>query len=328
MVKRGRPSLNLSPEERLQRRRLQLVASQRKRRAQKRLAQPSKPATSESQLPVTPTAAALCQFYDAMFAEDAEPQTHGKMPCPEIQPTCTHCGSAPLDMAALTAAVSHASPASLVRTFQLGTDTYALSSRLASPTRWAEYTSANDDQFHPQETFMQAGSHLPPPPFTLGLGSLDSFGVDPDGTALLSGLDTSPKADAAGNVFLPGLSYRSGVGSYWLPSSPPETDSTMDAPALRGSRLCSPPLCGDGVDFITPWAGTKQVSFSWGDCLAGCQALKDESIKRERLILVFTGDPHGVLTCTHVSCHLHERNTTRPSALHDEMIIALHFHII
>ncbi|KAL7794231.1 hypothetical protein V8C37DRAFT_72658 [Trichoderma ceciliae] len=165
MVKRGRPSLNITPEERLQRRRLQLVASQRKRRAHKRLSQLSKPSRTSSSvvtpeshsLPAMPTM--VCQFYDAMFpgqsTEAAVPQQHGiaaarKMPSPDPQATlavCHHCGSAPLDMATLTAAISSSSPASLLWTAQVGTDTYALSSRLASPMRpstWADYTFANE----------------------------------------------------------------------------------------------------------------------------------------------------------------------------------------
>ncbi|KAL6864568.1 hypothetical protein J3F83DRAFT_142148 [Trichoderma novae-zelandiae] len=74
MVKRGRPSLNLTPEERIQRRRLQLVASQRKRRAHKRLALElsksspgSEPNAQPVALPPRPDKAELCQFYDALF---------------------------------------------------------------------------------------------------------------------------------------------------------------------------------------------------------------------------------------------------------------------
>ncbi|OTA07003.1 hypothetical protein A9Z42_0078100 [Trichoderma parareesei] len=76
MAKRGRPSLNLTPEERIQRRRLQLVASQRKRRAHKRLAlqlskaQPEpkpKPDTEPNSLPPRPDEAGLCRYYDAVF---------------------------------------------------------------------------------------------------------------------------------------------------------------------------------------------------------------------------------------------------------------------
>ncbi|KAK1239318.1 hypothetical protein MKX07_008806 [Trichoderma sp. CBMAI-0711] len=76
MAKRGRPSLNLTPEERIQRRRLQLVASQRKRRAHKRLAlqlskaQPEpkpKPDTEPNSLPSRPDEAGLCRYYDAVF---------------------------------------------------------------------------------------------------------------------------------------------------------------------------------------------------------------------------------------------------------------------
>ncbi|TFA98428.1 hypothetical protein CCMA1212_009805, partial [Trichoderma ghanense] len=72
MAKRGRPSLNLTPEERIQRRRLQLVASQRKRRAHKRLALQlakagPKPDTEPKALPPRPDEAQLCQHYDAVF---------------------------------------------------------------------------------------------------------------------------------------------------------------------------------------------------------------------------------------------------------------------
>ncbi|PTB63683.1 hypothetical protein BBK36DRAFT_1171158 [Trichoderma citrinoviride] len=82
MAKRGRPSLNLTPEERIQRRRLQLVASQRKRRAHKRLAlQLNKsnvrpePETEPGALPPRPDEAQLCQYYDAVFLGQDETAT-------------------------------------------------------------------------------------------------------------------------------------------------------------------------------------------------------------------------------------------------------------
>ncbi|KAH0496141.1 hypothetical protein TgHK011_003520 [Trichoderma gracile] len=86
MAKRGRPSLNLTPEERIQRRRLQLVASQRKRRAHKRLAlqlskaEPEpKPDTEPSSLPQRPDEAELCRYYDAVFLgqDEAVPLSSG-----------------------------------------------------------------------------------------------------------------------------------------------------------------------------------------------------------------------------------------------------------
>ncbi|KAL7810726.1 hypothetical protein V8C44DRAFT_358617 [Trichoderma aethiopicum] len=80
MAKRGRPSLNLTPEERIQRRRLQLVASQRKRRAHKRLAlQPPqaepkpKPDPAPNSFPQRPDEAELCRYYDAVFLGQDEP---------------------------------------------------------------------------------------------------------------------------------------------------------------------------------------------------------------------------------------------------------------
>src|SRR5690242_13781296 len=76
MAKRGRPSLNLTPEERIQRRRLQLVASQRKRRAHKRLAlqlstSEPQPDTEPGVLPPRPDEAELCRYYEAVFLDEA-----------------------------------------------------------------------------------------------------------------------------------------------------------------------------------------------------------------------------------------------------------------
>lgn len=133
MGRRGRPSLNITPEERLQRRRSQLVASQRKRRAHKRLlSQPSMSseqpcaATSETLLPAVPTALPV---YDAMMPGHrtgvavSRPQgvaatvtnttanetssPNARSPPPAV---CHRCGSAPLDTAATPAAVSPTSP--------------------------------------------------------------------------------------------------------------------------------------------------------------------------------------------------------------------------
>lgn len=132
MGRRGRPSLNITPEERLQRRRSQLVASQRKRRAHKRLL--SQPSTSSEQpcaatselLPAVPTALPV---YDAMMPGHrtgvavSRPQgveatvtntsanetssPNARSPPPAV---CHRCGSAPLDAAAIPAAVSPTSP--------------------------------------------------------------------------------------------------------------------------------------------------------------------------------------------------------------------------
>ncbi|RFU80419.1 hypothetical protein TARUN_1808 [Trichoderma arundinaceum] len=294
MVKRGRPSLNLTPEERLQRRRSQLVASQRKRRAHKRLSQPSKPssaATSGGQRPNVPVPnEALCQYYDAMFlgqdAEIAVSQHRGvaaasKTPSPDCHQSsltvCHRYGSAPLDMATLTAAMSSSSPASLLWTAQLGTDAYALSSRLASPLRSSagvDYTSANgpdnpgtDEDIFTEEHLMQTRSSMPP--FALGVDSFDALDIDLDGGALLSEVDTrvsQQKCDAQAtvatridNVFLPGLSGCANPESFWMPSSPPRTVSTLTGPMLSGPALCDE--SDDGVvDLLASWAGAKQVS--------------------------------------------------------------------
>lgn len=287
MVKRGRPSLNLTPEERVQRRRLQLVASQRKRRAHKRLAQLPKPCTEspESPLPVMPGQEALCQFYDAMFleqAEDAVSLHHGsdassvsstaKISSPDLQPlsVCHHCGSAPLDMATLTAAMSSHSPASLLWTFQLGTDTYAPFSRLEAPmppSTWADYPSATDPEilgidqdFFADEHLAQACSNMP-----LFDSLLDSFGpgIDLHGDSVLGDLAPTKESD---NIFLPGRFNRE--HSFWMPTDANEMpySHAKAYPTRRPSspfaqaQETGPMLRGDGADPLAPWAGTKQVS--------------------------------------------------------------------
>ncbi|KAH6608237.1 hypothetical protein Trco_004550 [Trichoderma cornu-damae] len=266
MVKRGRPSLNLTPEERLQRRRRQLVASQRKRRAHKRLSQPSKPsptASPEKQVP-----AALWDFSDAVFlagrhVEDAVSQQYGvgamsKASCAASQDSrstmvavCQYCGLAPLDMAgAVNTAMSPSSAASLLWSPRPGTDTYALSSRLAGlvpSSAWADYTSATwpdkagpDQDPFAQERLVQACTNMPPQ-LGLAIDPFDLVDAGLDGGFLLSELDASSplqSRDAAAfatrmdSVFLPEPSNRSDTISFWMPPSPPETSS-----ARRGREL-------------------------------------------------------------------------------------------
>ncbi|KAK4077000.1 uncharacterized protein Triagg1_3967 [Trichoderma aggressivum f. europaeum] len=317
MVKRGRPSLNLTPEERVQRRRLQLVASQRKRRAHKRLAQQpnskskSKPATeSPDLLPVRPDQEALCQFYDAMFSDgdatnasaarkmpsssSSDPQPHPfAQPHPHPHPhtppaVCHNCGSAPLDTIALTAVVSAHSPASLMRTSHLRTDTYASSSRLAGPTpsssAWDEheYPSATapdkpgiDQHFFTDEHLAQAYGGIPL--LDSILGSLEPLGMGLDGSSLLGGLTPTSNSEAISapapaketeNVFL--LGRFSTAHNEWMPTGvhepsygvekvlasrrPPSPSPEQDDP--------NPTLSGDGADLLPPWAGAKQVSLA------------------------------------------------------------------
>ncbi|KAL7943745.1 hypothetical protein V8C42DRAFT_100392 [Trichoderma barbatum] len=290
MVKRGRPSLNLTPEERVQRRRLQLVASQRKRRAHKRLAQLPKAATeTPDSLPVRPDEEALCQFYDAMFL--GQPEGNGdaanaarKTPSPDPHhaplTVCHNCGSAPLDMASLTAMSSH-SPASLLRTSQLRTDTYAPSSRLAGPmpsSTWAEYPSATgpgkpgvDQDLFTEAHLLRACSSMPL--FDSILDSLLPPGIGLDGNSLLGELESAAGSDQLDsaqtpakepdNVFLPGRFSRS--QSEWMPTNANETPYGYEK-AISSRRPPSPSpnetgstLSDDGVDPLAPWAGTKQA---------------------------------------------------------------------
>ncbi|KAL7907023.1 hypothetical protein GGI35DRAFT_487448 [Trichoderma velutinum] len=290
MVKRGRPSLNLTPEERVQRRRLQLVASQRKRRAHKRLAQQPKPATeSPDSLPVRPEEEALCQFYDAMFSDgDATNASAArKMPSSGPHPhppltVCHNCGSAPLDMAALTAVVSTHSPASLMRTSILRTDTYASSSRLAGPTpsssTWDEYPSTTepdkqgiDQNFFTDEHLAQAYSGMPL--LDSILDSLEPLGMGLDGHSSLGGL--TPTSNPGGisapapaketeNVFLPGRF--STAQNEWLPSSGHHETSYGVEKAIASRRPPSlspekdgPTLSGDGADPLPSWAGKRTI---------------------------------------------------------------------
>lgn len=294
MGRRGRPTLNITPEERLQRRRSQLVASQRKRRAHKRLlsqpaastSEPSPAATSERLLPGIPTALHL--VYDAMILghrtgvavsqhqgvdaaiTDTNTNTtlspNARSPPPAI---CHHCGSAPLDTAAIPAAVSPASPASLLWTRQLGTDTHALSSRLASPsppspTR-ADYTNADepDDAGTDKNSFTYIASHS-----SLFGRQTDSF--DCLGPSLPSEgeLETSSSwlkrpvhafATGIDNVFFPGRATYT-ADSLWMPSSPPEDGPMLTGATLYDPALCGPALSDDSIEFWTPWTGAKQVS--------------------------------------------------------------------
>ncbi|KAM0263779.1 hypothetical protein ACHAQJ_001097 [Trichoderma viride] len=286
MVRRGRPLLNLTPEERLQRRRSQLVASQRKRRAHKRLSQPSKAsaaATPENQLPVMPPS--LHPVYDAMIVghstEVAVSQHHGVAATNKISslgpqsplPVCHRCGSAPFDMVSLTEAMSASSAASLWWTFQFGTDTHMLSSRLASPMRssiWADSTSANepDDAGIDQESFTftkepiteEASSNMQMPLRNFGINPFEHLGdAEPETSSIRQKCDTSTFITVTDNIFFPGLSD-SYENSFWMPTSPPEAGPTLTGATLCGSTLCSPVLCDDSVDLLTPWAGTKQVS--------------------------------------------------------------------
>lgn len=290
MGRRGRPSLNITPEERLQRRRSQLVASQRKRRAHKRLlSQPSTSAgdpaaTSERLAPAIPTV--LHPVHDAMMlrhrAGVAVSQHQGvdattaiananttlspsaRSPPPAI---CHRCGSAPLDMAAIPAAVSPTSPASLLWTRQLGTDTYALSSRLASPmppsSIWADDRHANepDDAGTDKNSFTYIASHTS----LFGRGD-DSF--DCLGNSLLSEeLETTSNwlkrptnalATGIDNVFFPGRATFT-ADSLWMPSSRQEDDPMLTGATLCGPALCSPMLSNDDIEIWTPWTGAKQV---------------------------------------------------------------------
>ncbi|EHK16132.1 uncharacterized protein TRIVIDRAFT_232487 [Trichoderma virens Gv29-8] len=279
MVKRGRPSLNLTPEERVQRRRLQLVASQRKRRAHKRLAQQPKAATeTPDSLPVRPEEEALCQFYDAMFRDGDATNAVRKMPAshPHAPLTvCHNCGSAPLDMAALTAVVSAHSPASLMRTSMLRTDTHAPSSRLAGPmpsSIWDEYPSTTepdepgiDQSFFTDEHLAQAYSGM--------LDSLVPPGIGLDGTSLLGGSTptsnpegvSTPASAKEDNVFL--LGRFSTVDNEWMPTNSNETPYGYEK-ALASRRPPSPSpdatgptLSGGGADLLPPWAGTRQAIF-------------------------------------------------------------------
>ncbi|KAM0513904.1 hypothetical protein ACHAPE_007259 [Trichoderma viride] len=288
MGRRGRPSLNITPEERLQRRRSQLVASQRKRRAHKRLlSQPStSTATSERLLPAVPTASPV---YDAMMpghragVSVSRPQgveatvtnsTANEAASPNAQSPpaiCHHCGSAPLDTAAIPAAVSPTSPASLLRTRQLGTDTHALSSRLASPmppsSIWAEYTNANEpDAGTDKASFTYIASHASL--YDRGFDSSDCVGSN---TLLSEELETSAAwlkrpahafATGIDNVFFPGRATFT-ADSLWMPSPSLLED---DGPMLTGATLCgpileacSPMLSDDGIEFWTPWTGAKQA---------------------------------------------------------------------
>ncbi|KAL6693301.1 hypothetical protein J3F84DRAFT_350706 [Trichoderma pleuroticola] len=292
MVKRGRPSLNLTPEERVQRRRLQLVASQRKRRAHKRLAQQPKPSTeSPASLPVRPEEA-LCQFYDAMFADgDATNASAArKMPSsdPHLPPTvCHNCGSAPLDTAALTAVVSAHSPASLMRTSLLRTDTHASSSRLAGPTpsssTWGEYeypsATAPDkpginQHFFADGHLAQAYGGIP----LLGsiLDSLEPLGMGLEGNSVLGGPTptSNPEAISAPapaketeNVFL--LGRFSTAHNQWMPTRECEPSygvekvlaSRRRPPSPSPEQDDDPTLSIDGADPLPPWAGAKQAIF-------------------------------------------------------------------
>ncbi|KAL7956928.1 hypothetical protein V8C34DRAFT_315241 [Trichoderma compactum] len=294
MVKRGRPSLNLTPEERVQRRRLQLVASQRKRRAHKRLAQQpkSKRATeSPDSLPVRPDEEALCQFYDAMFS-DGDATNAGaarKMPSssdPHLPPAvCHNCGSAPLDMAALTAVVSADSPASLMRTSILRTDTYASSSRLAGPTpsssAWdeCEYPSATVPDKPGIHQGLFTGGHLAQayggiPLLDSILDSLEPLGMGPDGSSLLGGLTptSNPEGISAPapakekeNVFL--LGRFSTAHNEWMPTDGHEPSYGVEEvlasrrPPSPSPEEDDPALSGDGADLLPPWAGAKQAIF-------------------------------------------------------------------
>ncbi|KAK1238097.1 hypothetical protein MKX08_002676 [Trichoderma sp. CBMAI-0020] len=292
MGRRGRPSLNITPEERLQRRRSQLVASQRKRRAHKRLlSQPSTAseqacaATSETLLPAAPT---VLSVYDAMMpghhagvavsrpqgveatvtntiANETSP--NARSPPPAV---CHRCGSAPRDTAATPAAVSPTSPASLLRTRQLGTDTHALSSRLASPmppsSIWAD-TNANepDDAGTNKASFTYIASHASL--YDRGFDSSDCVGSH---TLLSEELETSAAwlkhpahalATGIDNVFFPGRATFT-ADSLWMPSSSPSDEGPM----LTGATLCgpileacSPMLSDDGIEFWTPWTGAKQA---------------------------------------------------------------------
>ncbi|KAL6901200.1 hypothetical protein GGI43DRAFT_370697 [Trichoderma evansii] len=289
MGRRGRPSLNITPEERLQRRRSQLVASQRKRRAHKRLlSQPAaSTATSERLVPAGPTAPH--PVYDAMIpghrAGVAVSQQQGgdatvsntntntnstlspsaRSPPPAI---CHHCGSAPLDMAAIPAAVSSASPASLLWTRQLGTDTYALSSRLASlmpSSIWADITHANEPD--------DAGTDKNPSTYIASHTSLFGRGIDSFdclGNSLLSEaeLETSSSwlkrpahglATGIDNVFFPGRATFT-ADSLWMPSYSLDNCPMLTGATLCGPAPCSPGLSDDGIEIWTPWTGAKQVS--------------------------------------------------------------------
>ncbi|KAM0458515.1 hypothetical protein ACHAPV_005907 [Trichoderma viride] len=291
MGRRGRPSLNITPEERLQRRRSQLVASQRKRRAHKRLlSQPSTSseqpcaATSERLLPAIPTALPV---YDAMMpghragVSVSRPQgveatvtntTANETSSPNARSPpaiCHHCGSAPFDTAAIPAAVSPISPASLLRTRQLGTDTHALSSRLASPmppsSMWADTNANEPDAGTNKASFTYIASHA-----SLYDRRFDSSDCVGSHTLLSEELETSAAwlkhpahvfATGMDNVFFPGRATFT-ADSLWMPSSSP----SEDGPMLTGATLCgpileacSPMLSDDGIEFWTPWTGAKQA---------------------------------------------------------------------
>ncbi|KAL7895599.1 hypothetical protein HDV64DRAFT_271105 [Trichoderma sp. TUCIM 5745] len=292
MGRRGRPSLNITPEERLQRRRSQLVASQRKRRAHKRLlSQPSTSteqpcaATSERLLPAVPTASpvsdammpghragvavSLPQGDEATVTNTSANETrpNARSPPPAI---CHRCGSAPLDTAAIPAAVSPTSPASLLRTRQLGTDTHSLSSRLASPmppsSTWAEHNANEPDAGTDKVSFTYIANHASL--YDRGFDSSDCVGSN---TLLSEELETSAAwlkrpahtfTTGIDNVFFPGRATFT-ADSLWMPSPSLLED---DAPMLAGATLCgpileacSPMLSDDGIEFWTPWTGAKQL---------------------------------------------------------------------
>lgn len=201
---------------------------------------------------------------------NAASSPNARSPPPAI---CHRCGSAPLDMAAIPAAVSPASPASLLWAHQLGTDTHALSSRLASPmppsSIWADYANANEpnDAGTDKVSFTYIASHASL--FDRGLDSLDCLGSN---SLLSEELETNSAwlkrpahalATGMDNVFFPGRATFT-ADSLWMPSSPSEdngpmlTGATLCGPTLQG---CSPVLSDDGTEFWTPWTGAKQVSF-------------------------------------------------------------------
>ncbi|KAL7931736.1 hypothetical protein V8C35DRAFT_329388 [Trichoderma chlorosporum] len=299
MVKRGRPSLNLTPEERIQRRRLQLVASQRKRRAHKRLAQQPKASTESPDSPARPDEEALCRFYDAMFrdgdATDAARNMSSSDPQAPLS-VCHNCGSAPLDMAALTAVVSAHSPASLMRASHLRTATHAPSSRLAGPrpsSTWDEYLCAieiepdksgidhdyDHDHDHDHDSFTQgrlAHAYSDMPLLDSIVDLLVPPGISLDACSLLGDLAPTSHPDKASaptpakqtdNVFL--LGRFSTANNEWMPTNGNEPSYAYEK-AIASRRPPSPSsspdetgstLSDDFVHHLAPWAGAKQAIF-------------------------------------------------------------------
>lgn len=223
-----------------------------------------------------------------MPSSSSGPQPHPYAHSHTPPAVCHNCGSAPLDTAALTAVVSAHSPASLMRTSILRTDTYASSSRLAGPTpsssTWDEYEYPSatgpskpgiDQNFFTDEHLAQAYGGIPL--LDSILGSLEPLGMGLDGNSLLGELTPTSNAEAISapapakdteNVFL--LGRFSTVHNEWMPTGGHEPSYGVEK-VLASRRPPSPSpeeddpnptLSGDGADLLPPWAGAKQVSLA------------------------------------------------------------------